>query len=77
MTKNFAYRIPPGLAGRLRRGCRVVVPFGKRLVTGFVVGLGIAAAGMLTDNLYAIGGWKGELLSVNEAYQALFQIILP
>ncbi len=38
VTKNFAYRIPPALAGKLQRGCRVVVPFGKRLVTGFVVG---------------------------------------
>jgi hypothetical protein len=28
-------------------------------------------------HLYAIGGWNGDFLSVNEAYQVLYQIILP
>lgn len=35
---TFAYRIPPALAPRVRRGARVLVPFGSRLLTGFVVG---------------------------------------
>jgi len=34
-------------------------------------------ADFVNPNLYAIGGWNGESLSVNEAYQALYQIILP
>jgi len=27
--------------------------------------------------IYAIGGWKEDLLSVNEAYRALYQIMVP
>jgi hypothetical protein len=33
-------------------------------------GLGLA---FLNPNLYAIGGWNGQYLPANEAYQALFQ----
>ena len=39
VRSTFAYAIPRHLAARVRPGCRVVVPFGSRLVTGFVVGL--------------------------------------
>jgi primosomal protein N' (replication factor Y) len=39
VRSTFAYTIPRHLASRVRPGCRVVVPFGSRLVTGFVVGL--------------------------------------
>ena len=35
---TFSYRLPPGLAPRVKRGCRVLVPFGSRLLVGFVVG---------------------------------------
>jgi DNA-binding CsgD family transcriptional regulator/N-acetylneuraminic acid mutarotase len=37
-------------------------------------GLGTA---FISPNIYAIGGWSGGNLSVNEAYQALFQIQVP
>ena len=37
-------------------------------------GLGVAFVNPL---VYAIGGWNGANLSVNEAYEALYQIILP
>jgi primosomal protein N' (replication factor Y) len=39
LRSTFAYRIPSHLAERVRPGCRVVVPFGSRLLTGYVVGL--------------------------------------
>lgn len=38
VLRTFAYRVPEALAPSLRRGCRVNVPFGSRLTTGFVVG---------------------------------------
>ena len=37
-------------------------------------GLGVV---FVNPYLYAIGGWNGELLSVNEAYRALYQIMIP
>jgi len=43
-------------------------------VVGEWRGLGAAFVG---SNVYAIGGWKGANLSVNEAYEALYQIVLP
>jgi len=36
---TFAYRIPDAMRGRVRPGCRVLVPFGSRLQCGYVVGL--------------------------------------
>jgi hypothetical protein len=36
--------------------------------------LGVAA---LSTQIYAVGGWNGGYSGVNEAYQALFRIILP
>jgi primosomal protein N' (replication factor Y) len=38
-TGAFTYAVPDELAGDVREGARVVVPFGKRTVTGFVLGL--------------------------------------
>jgi len=43
-------------------------------VTGQWQGLGLAFA---YPDLYAIGGWNGDFLSVNEVYQALYQIVIP
>jgi len=31
----------------------------------------------LGTRIYAVGGWNGDYVGVNEAYQALFRIILP
>jgi primosomal protein N' (replication factor Y) (superfamily II helicase) len=39
LDREFDYRIPRHLAGRLCPGSRVVVPFGKSTQTGYVVGL--------------------------------------
>jgi len=35
--QTFTYRVPEGLGGEVRTGCRVVVPFGRQLLTGYVV----------------------------------------
>jgi DNA-binding CsgD family transcriptional regulator len=36
-----------------------------------------AGGAFLYPFLYTIGGWNGDYLSVNESYQALYQLILP
>lgn len=38
VRKNFTYRLPPEFRSRLPIGTRVIVPFGKRSITGYVVG---------------------------------------
>jgi primosomal protein N' (replication factor Y) (superfamily II helicase) len=35
----FTYSVPEGIAGSVTVGVRVVVPFGKRILTGFVTGI--------------------------------------
>jgi primosomal protein N' (replication factor Y) len=37
VRKTFAYSVPAQLDGRLAPGARVVVPFGRKLMTGYVV----------------------------------------
>lgn len=37
IDKSFAYRFPPELESSARPGCRVVVPFGRRIMTGIIV----------------------------------------
>ena len=39
LRRLFTYRIPDALAGEVRRGSQVHVPFGRRRTSGFVVGL--------------------------------------
>jgi len=36
--KTFAYSVPRALQGKIRIGMRVLVPFGKKILTGYVVG---------------------------------------
>lgn len=38
VDRVFTYTTPPDLAGRVRRGARVIVPFGPRRITGYVLG---------------------------------------
>lgn len=42
IEQGFHYRVPPGLAGKVRVGARVMVPFGRRQVAGYVTSLGPA-----------------------------------
>jgi primosomal protein N' (replication factor Y) len=39
VRQTYTYRLPGALAERARPGCRVFVPFGKKIVTGYVVAL--------------------------------------
>jgi primosomal protein N' (replication factor Y) len=39
LHQTYDYRVPEEMAARVRPGMRVLVPFGRRAVTGFVVGL--------------------------------------
>jgi primosomal protein N' (replication factor Y) len=39
VRQTFSYRLSPQLAGRARPGSRVIVQFGKRLLTGFIVAI--------------------------------------
>ncbi len=38
LHKNFTYQLPPSYAGNAQIGMRVIVPFGKKTLTGYVVG---------------------------------------
>jgi primosomal protein N' (replication factor Y) (superfamily II helicase) len=38
VRKTFAYSVPPHLGGKLTLGMRVLVPFGRKLITGYIVG---------------------------------------
>lgn len=74
--RPFDYRIPSGLAGWVEVGSRVAVPFGNRLLQGFVVGivdesemeraklkeLGqvLDPAPPLTGELVELGRWMGR-----------------
>ena len=39
VSLTFTYRLPPSLARVACRGCRVVVPFGRRFLTGYIVAI--------------------------------------
>ena len=39
LREAFTYKIPPQLLGKVRVGMRVLVPFGRRQITGYVVNL--------------------------------------
>ncbi|MEW6129037.1 MAG: primosomal protein N' [Acidobacteriota bacterium] len=39
IRQTFTYRLPGDMARRAQIGCRVVVPFNKKLLTGFIVAL--------------------------------------
>ncbi len=39
VDRVFHYRIPESLGARVRPGCRVLAPFGRRTMTGFVVAI--------------------------------------
>ncbi len=39
VRQTFTYHLPGDMARRAQIGCRVIVPFGKKLMTGFIVAL--------------------------------------
>jgi len=38
VRKTFAYSVPPEFRDRIATGMRVLVPFGRKMMTGYVVG---------------------------------------
>lgn len=83
----YDYRIPDALRSRIRPGVRVLVPFGRRRLAGYVVGLASSAAvtpakdilELLDDQpafdteLYDLARWMAHryLCTVSEALQAV------
>ena len=47
---TFSYRLTPEMAARALVGSRVIVPFGKRLVTGFIVALDEQPGGNVAES---------------------------
>ena len=47
VRKNFTYRLPISFARLVKRGARILVPFGKRTLTGYAVGFPEQLAGEL------------------------------
>ena len=39
VRKTFVYAVPPHLRDKMAPGMRVLVPFGRKLITGYVVGI--------------------------------------
>jgi primosomal protein N' (replication factor Y) len=48
VRQTYTYRLPGDMSLRAQAGCRVVVPFGKKLVTGFIVALSDRFDGEIT-----------------------------
>ncbi|MBO0720954.1 MAG: hypothetical protein J2P41_09025, partial [Blastocatellia bacterium] len=50
--QTFTYRLPVSFAADAKTGCRVLVPFGKQLLTGYIVDLleTLEAAGQAEQN---------------------------
>ncbi len=64
LNKEFDYKIPDKLLGRLSLGARVSVPFGRSTVSGFVVGFADRSGhGHLKD----IGSIEEEAVSIDES----------
>jgi len=74
LDREFDYSVPDALQPDMEVGCRVVVPFGRRVVEGYVVALvaqsdlpklkplkGVVADGpLLSPALVALARWMGE-----------------
>lgn len=74
LHQSFTYIVPRDLAQLVRPGSRVLVPFGKKILSGIVVGFPSAssvktlrpihdvldAAPSLSDELLKLGAWIAE-----------------
>jgi primosomal protein N' (replication factor Y) len=50
VRQTFTYHLPGDMARRAQIGCRVIVPFGKKLLTGFIVALHEHLQGEITES---------------------------
>jgi primosomal protein N' (replication factor Y) len=74
LHQSFTYIVPPDIAALVRPGSRVLVPFGKKTISGIVVGFPagstvkslrpihdvLDAAPALSDELLKLGTWMAE-----------------
>ncbi len=51
LRKTFTYRLPGDMPSRALVGCRVIVPFGKKLLTGFIVALNDLAGEVIDSEI--------------------------
>jgi DNA-binding CsgD family transcriptional regulator/N-acetylneuraminic acid mutarotase len=78
-SRNYLFAIGGGMTGYLAFNERYDprTNLWSRIETPVVDEWRGLGAAFVSPNVYAIGGWNGANLSVNEAYEALYQIILP
>jgi primosomal protein N' (replication factor Y) len=50
VRQTFTYRLPGDMASRAKTGCRVLVPFGKKLLTAFIVDLSETPQGEVDES---------------------------
>jgi primosomal protein N' (replication factor Y) (superfamily II helicase) len=50
VRQTFTYRLPGDMASRAKTGCRVMVPFGKKLLTAFIVDLSETPQGEVDES---------------------------
>src|ERR1044072_8375161 len=50
VRQTFTYHLPGDMARRAQIGCRVIVPFGKKLLTGFIVALHEQLQGEISES---------------------------
>jgi len=89
INQTFDYKIPPQFQGMVQPGMRVVIPFGKRTITGFVVELTdktevkrtrniknvLDITPVLTGELLQLGKWIAETTFC--LYITAYQAMLP
>lgn len=89
INQTFDYRVPEQFSDVIQKGCRVLIPFGPRKITGFVVELTnetsltklkdiidvLDITPVLTDELIELGKWLAE--DIICLYISAFQAMLP
>lgn len=89
MNQTFDYKVPEKFYGVIKRGMRVIIPFGPRKITGFVINLTdhspidslkevidiLDMTPVLTDELIELGKWMAE--DTLCLYITAFQAMLP
>ncbi len=90
LNQSFSYKVPPELSSRVKIGGRILVPFGKRILSGFVVEeikrgeakshsreiIRVLDDFLPGDNLLKLGRWISEYYycSLGQALHSIFPI---
>ena len=90
LNQSFSYKVPSELSLRVKIGTRVIVPFGRRILGGFVVGeikrgeggsrlreiIRVLDDFLLGDNFLKLGRWISEYYycSLGQALHSIFPI---